>query len=300
MLLQRIDHFLGIAHSVGIKVLLVLFDGVWNPEAALGRQLPPIPGVHNSRWLQSPPSSVLARRGSHATLEPYVTGVIRRFRNDHRILGWDLYNEPDNPNHISYGRRSSLQTELAPELKARMALQLMEQAFAWARAAGPSQPLTVGVWIPWPRPAPMRNVPAETALKERLLMEKVEERALKLSDVISFHHYGNTPAVVARIAELRRLGNRPIWLTEFMARPRGSTFNPLLDTLRKMGVSSFCWGLVAGKTQTIYPWSSWKHPVTNVTSGGQLWFHDVLTPSGQVAYPDEAAYIRQVASTSVM
>lgn len=50
----RIEQFLKIANSHGIKTVFVLFDDCWNPEGKLGKQPAPIPGVHNSRWVQAP------------------------------------------------------------------------------------------------------------------------------------------------------------------------------------------------------------------------------------------------------
>jgi len=51
---QRIDHFLNITYSKGIKTMFVLFDDCWNPNPQLGPQPAPIPGVHNSQWVQCP------------------------------------------------------------------------------------------------------------------------------------------------------------------------------------------------------------------------------------------------------
>src|ERR1700761_405787 len=51
---KRLDEFLGIAARHHIRPLLVLFDSCWDPEPKLGPQHPPIPGVHNSGWVQSP------------------------------------------------------------------------------------------------------------------------------------------------------------------------------------------------------------------------------------------------------
>ena len=51
---KRITHFLGLADSFGIKVMLVLFDDCWNHIAKLGEQPQPKPGVHNSGWVASP------------------------------------------------------------------------------------------------------------------------------------------------------------------------------------------------------------------------------------------------------
>lgn len=44
-----------------------------------------------------PGAERLGDRGYVRTLRGYVTGVLTQFRNDDRILGWDLWNEPDNP-----------------------------------------------------------------------------------------------------------------------------------------------------------------------------------------------------------
>ncbi len=51
---QRMDKFLSIAAKHGIKPIFVLFDSCWDPEPKLGPQRPPIPGVHNSGWVQAP------------------------------------------------------------------------------------------------------------------------------------------------------------------------------------------------------------------------------------------------------
>jgi len=91
----------------------------------------PKPHVHNSGWVQSPGAEVLKDPARHGEVERYVKGVIGRFRDDRRILGWDVINEPDNPNHSSYGR-----VEL-PD-KAERGLAPLRKSFAWAREADPS------------------------------------------------------------------------------------------------------------------------------------------------------------------
>ena len=49
----RVDTFLQLAHGVGIRTMPVLFDDCWFPPKP-GQQPEPVPGVHNSRWAQSP------------------------------------------------------------------------------------------------------------------------------------------------------------------------------------------------------------------------------------------------------
>ncbi len=58
--IKRIEKFLSIADSHGIRVMFVLFDGVWNPYPHLGEQPEPTPHVHNSGWVQSPGAEVLS------------------------------------------------------------------------------------------------------------------------------------------------------------------------------------------------------------------------------------------------
>jgi len=45
---RRLDQFLTIAAKHKIRPMFVLFDAVWDPDAKLGKQRAPKPGVHNS------------------------------------------------------------------------------------------------------------------------------------------------------------------------------------------------------------------------------------------------------------
>lgn len=137
--LERLDRFLAIADRHKIAVLVVFFDGVWDPEPRAGAQPPPRPGVHNSRWVQSPGRAILADPSAHAELEKYVKAVLARFRDDRRVLGWDLFNEPDHDNRNSY-------VAIETRDKAALSLRLLKKVFQWAREVNPSQPLTVAVW----------------------------------------------------------------------------------------------------------------------------------------------------------
>jgi hypothetical protein len=90
-----------------MTMMPVFFDGVWNNYAFPGPQSAPIPGVHNSRWLQSPTAKVTIDPGQWPRLEDYVSSVIERFGDDERVLLWDLYNEPGNEGLISNSPRRS-------------------------------------------------------------------------------------------------------------------------------------------------------------------------------------------------
>ena len=122
-----------------IRPMLVLFDSCWDPAPAQGKQHEPVPGVHNSGWVQGPGRAALQNPAEYARLEAYVKGVVGAFAKDARILAWDIWNEPDNTNQGSYG-------ELEPKNKVELVLALLPKAFAWAREAGATQPLTSGPW----------------------------------------------------------------------------------------------------------------------------------------------------------
>lgn len=264
----RLDAFLASAWSRDLGTLLVLFDGVWDPHPRWGPQPEPRPGVHNSRWVQSPGAAILGDPARHEELRPYVQGLLDRFRDDPRIDGWDLFNEPDNPN-LAYAN------DEIPD-KAERSLELLGRAFDWAREVAPSQPLTAGVWRgSWTDPDALSDM-------DRLCLER--------SDVVSFHHYGELGALEHRVEALRRLG-RPLWCTEWMARNMGSRFDPHLAWMKQAGVGAWCWGLVAGRTQTHLPWDSWVNPYAEEPDP---WFHEILRPDGRPYDPAETDFIRAV------
>jgi hypothetical protein len=272
---DRINRFLDIAARHRIKPLFVLFDSCWDPFPKLGRQRNPRPGVHNSGWLQSPGAKTLQDSREYPRLKAYVTGVVKAFGKDSRVLGWDIWNEPDNMNTNSYGS-----TE--PKNKVELVLALLPQAFQWAREAGAEQPLTSGVWK------------GDWSSDEKLsAMERVQ---LDSSDVISFHNYDNAAEFEKRIKWLQRY-HRPILCTEYMARGNGSTFEGSLPIAQKYKVAAINWGFVAGKTQTYLPWDSWQKPY--VDREPTVWFHEIFRQDGTPYKQEEVDLIRKLTGARV-
>jgi hypothetical protein len=247
---KRLDTFISIAAKHHIRPLLVLFDSCWETNPHLGPQHPPIPGIHNSGWVQSPGKQELLDLAYEPKLEAYVEGVVGAFANDDRILGWDVWNEPDN-------RGGDIAAD--EPAKVKRVEELLPKAFAWARSVHPTQPLTSGVWTGnW------------VDSKKESVTTKIQ---LSESDVISFHNYGWPEEFEARIVSLQQY-HRPVICTEYMARGAGSTFDNSLPIAKKYNVGAINWGLVAGKTQTYFPWDSWQKPY--VLSEPTVWFHEVF------------------------
>lgn len=267
---KRLDQFLTIAEKHKIKPMLVLFDSCWDPYPEPGRQRAPRPGIHNSGWVQSPGALALSDPSQHPRLESYVKGLVGAFKNDRRILAWDVWNEPDNTNGSSYGSSE-------PINKVELVNKLLPQAFAWARLANPSQPLTSGVWK------------GDYSADDKL--DRTQKIQLENSDIITFHNYDNGTEFEKRINWLTRY-KRPILCTEYMARGNNSTFQNTLPIAKKYKVAAINWGLVAGKSQTFLPWDSWQNPY--VGRNPKIWFHEVFRIDGTPYIKEETDLIRQL------
>jgi hypothetical protein len=270
--LGRLEAFLSAAASRGIRTMPVLFDDCWHPDPSPGLQADPVPGVHNSRWVQSPGTKAAVDPGSEARLGAYVQGVIAAHRSDDRVLAWDLYNEVGNA-FLPAMSRPPLEksarlagSALALYLRPIPTLPLLRKAFTWARQIAPSQPLKTPVWFSHAR---------------------LNRELVGLSDIVGFHDYHPLPALERRIKGLQQHG-RPLLCTEFMARTSGSTFHTHLPVFRRERIGCFCWGLVSGRTQTAWSWKD--RPGSAEPS---VWFHDILRPDGTAFDEAEVAAIRR-------
>jgi hypothetical protein len=264
--LRRVGQFVDIAAGHGIKPLFVLFDSCWDPHPRLGPQKTPTAGVHNSRWVQGPGAELIDKPEYQPVLRDYVTGIIGAFRADPRVLGWDLWNEPDNP--------APQYSDVERSDKAEVVAALLPQVFEWARSVAPAQPLTSGVWRgSWRNPT------------------GIMATQLDNSDIITFHSYAPPEQFEERIDELAPLG-RPILCTEYLARGDDSTIEDILPIAKRRGVGAYNWGLVAGRTQTYFPWDSWEQPYSAVP---EKWMHDLVHPDGRAFRTSEIQTIQKLA-----
>jgi hypothetical protein len=273
--ISRLDTFLALAGTCGLRVMFVFFDDCWHPEPRLGPQPDPLPGVHNSRWVQSPGDRVARDPAAWPRLERYVQDVIGAFGQDPRVLMWDLYNEPGNTFLPSLSRGwVQMALELPPLLLQHLlqpsqSLPLLQAVFSWARGVGPAQPLTAGLWA------------------HNAGLNHFQEAN---SDVLTFHHYGRPASLAARITGLSR-HERPLICTEFLARRFGSRFETHLPVLHEARVGALCWGLVTGRTQTRFSWLDRPG-----SAEPALWFHDILRPEGTFFDEEEAVVLRRWAA----
>ena len=216
---ERLNDYLTISDKHGIKTILVFFDDCWNDTYAAGKQPEPKTGVHNSGWVRDPGTMIYAHKDSLPVLEAYVKDVLETFKNDKRILAWDLYNEPGNKKSFD------------------KSLPLLKDVFTWARTVQLSQPVTAAIWNNGEK------------------FKELNRFQLENSDIITYHNYSYIDNHISEVKELKKY-NRPVICSEYMARRNGSLFSNIMPLLKKENIGAINWGFVAGKTNTIYAWDT--------------------------------------------
>jgi hypothetical protein len=250
---SRINQFLAIATKHKIKPFFVFFDDCWNKVPQIGKQPEKKLGVHNSGWMQDPGDPAYKETSNYPALENYVKDILKTFAHDQRILLWDLYNEPGNSG------------------KVETSMPLLTQIFTWAREVNPDQPITAGLW----------NWGAN--------FRELNRFQLANSDVVSYHCYDG-PEQHLRTIELLKFYNKPLLCTEYMARPRNSTFINTLPMLKKENVMAINWGFMDGKTNTKYQWDT---PIANGAEP-KLWFHEIFRADGTPYLKAETDLIKKL------
>lgn len=249
---NRMNAYLEIADRRGIKTIFVFFDDCWNPTYEPGKQPAPKPGIHNSGWVRDPGKLIDMHLTADEMLEEYVKDIFKTFKKDERILLWDLYNEPGNS---GYENKS---------------MPLLQKIFTWGRTVNPDQPLSAGVW--------------------NLKLKDLNQYQLENSDVITYHNYMRPEEHLSWIDSFLAPTGKPLLCTEYMARTRGSRFETIMPLLKERKIAAVNWGLVAGKSNTIFAWDA---PMPD-GSEPMLWFHDVFRKDGTPYNEKEVQVIKSL------
>ncbi|MCX8473179.1 MAG: hypothetical protein ORN85_05965 [Sediminibacterium sp.] len=259
---KRIHSFLNLTTKHNIKPMFVFWDDCWNNKAIWGKQPPPKPCTHNSQWLECPGNGLKDSLKFFPILLEYVSDIINYFKNDTRILMWDLYNEVG-----CQGKEyKSISNEKAGSL------ELLKATYLLARKIRPIQPLTACF------------APVSKNMNEEFYQWQTKE-----CDVFTFHVYENYKGTFKFVEDCKKRANgRPMICTEYLARKYGSTFSEILPLFKENNIGALNWGCVAGKTNTKYPWE-------NNTCDPQPWFHEIFTESYQPYKQSEVNLIKLMA-----
>ena len=273
--MARFDRYLDACYKFGIRAMIVFGNDCMLPKEDPNAHLHCGPqhydwGYHGGRRI-SQHSTIHTEPGYSLLDEPeeaphiyeFVREIIEKYKNDDRILIWDLYNEPGN------GRRDPV------------TLPHVKKFFEIAREVDPMQPLTSAVWR-------MKTDPDA-------VLPEAEQYVLDHSDIVSYHSYASYDENIMLLQKLKKLG-RPILNTEWLARTQHNTIQELFPLFYLEKVGCFNWGFVAGLYQTYEPWNTvWE----TYENGGardvdfRLWFHDLYRPSLHPYDPHEIEIIRK-------
>lgn len=165
------------------------------------------------------------QEAAQAELETFVRKVVAHFREDDRVIMWDIWNEPD----LNSSKTISIMEWIAKMVQ-------------WMQEEGCTQPITSS--IIWDSEY---NTCISTEKTENIL---ARERTEAMMDIHNFHDYncqdGLGKEVDAMVNRLKNISDRPMICTECMGRTNGSGFARTLIPFAKHGIGFYTWGLGAG------------------------------------------------------
>lgn len=194
----------------------------------------------------------------------WVREIVTKYKNDERIVMWDIFNEPGN------SKRGNL------------SFPHMKKFFEIIREINPVQPITTAIW---------------SVINSIDKLPEIEKWALDNSDIVSYHNYSPYADNIQIIAELKKLG-RPIINSEWLARPVHNTIEEMFPLFYLEKIGCYNWGFVAGKYQTYEPYNgTWDVYKNNPSMDFDFtkWYHDLYRPSLNPYNPRETELIKRFA-----
>ena len=281
--MERFEKYLTIMKSHGMRAIVVLGNDCMRPKQIWklpkpGPQTYDI-GYHGGRKL-SQHGSFPGQMGYSQVDDPDLKAkffrmceeLMTKYRDDDRILFWNIWNEPGNSN------------------RGEASVEPMKELFQLAWKIDPKQPLAADVWSGTPETGYGMGDLAKSK-------NKAQVWAGRLSDIVSYHCYRDFETQVKVIRRLKQFYGRPMINTEWLARvSHNDVFSAYpLYYIEKVGCT--CWGFVAGKYQTYEPWEAMWRDYEKGTEKSRTWdftkwLHDLYRPSLRPYDPKEIETIK--------
>jgi len=260
--MKNLEQFIQLLDSYHMTLMPVLFNDCcvsksMYKDPVLGKQPEPVPGYFGGSNVtpfdddtqngDTVGYDIVDEPDMEPQVKAYVQEMARVYGQDDRILIWNIWNEAGNSQRME------------------KSVPLMRKVFAWMREADVKQPLTADVW----------GAGADHPygwLKNPGIYAEVERVAIELSDIITFHFYGDYTHARQYISILKEYG-RPLINTEWMHRPYRSIIQTHMPLWKREKVGSYFFGFVNGKAQFNYVWEFIKK-LPDIDT--RLWMHDIF------------------------
>ncbi len=272
--MKYLDEYFVLADKYGLKIMLVLGNDCcvaksrWKP-VCFGEQKidwgyhSGIKGGQHAGDFKDAGYQLLDEPEYEEKFYEMVDELAKKYGNDDRLQIWDVWNEIGNSN------------------RKELSVEFMKNTFKILRANNVKQPLTADVW----------NFNRE--------LSDYERTAIELSDVITFHFYGDLIRMVEILDKLKRDYGRPIICNEWLNRIEKNDIEVILPLFYFGKIGSYNWGLVQGFSQTFEPHGghfTWQK--NDPTLDLSRWMHDLYRFNGYPYIPKEIEIIKHFAELS--
>ena len=158
--------------------------------------------------------------------EKAIKAIITPFKDDPRIVLWDIWNEPNCDIFLADGGTNEKQT--------RHELDWIEKMVHWCREVRLSQPITSSIFF---------DSGARADTTSSLFQRRVEVE--NMMDLHNFHSYACSNKgqdIDVTLRKIRKMSDRPIVCTECLTRPNGSGVGRTLTKFADEHVHFYIWG----------------------------------------------------------
>ena len=275
-LMQRLEEFLELIDKYDITLMPVISSDCLVPKDVnrtkpyFGKQ--PVPKKGHFGGADITPFDGTNKIGYHPIadesvkwrkFDEFIMDFAERYNDDDRIIMWNIFNEAGNSN------------------RGMMSYPFIKHIFEKLRKADVKQPLTADVWG------------AEKDLRyeyqtNMTYLAPMEEAMIGLSDIITWHYYGDYIHTKQFINTLKKY-NRPLINDEWLHRPFRSLIQTHLPLFKKENIGSYFFGFVNGKSQYDQAWDMIREYKEIDTS---LWMHDIFYSDGTPYDPEEIEVLK--------
>lgn len=195
--------------------------------------------------------------------EKVIKEILLPFKDDPRIVLWDIWNEPNCDIFMVDGGTNEKQT--------MHELDWIEKMVHWCREINLSQPITSSIFF---------DSGANADTTSNLFKRRVEVE--NMMDLHNFHSYAcsnNGKDIDVTLAKIRKMSDRPIVCTECLTRPNGSGVGRTLTKFADEHVHFYIWGSFISDRNWTVKWLRSTYDPYEVV------FHNTMYPDGD--YIDE-------------